>query len=177
MKYLLALDQGTTSSRAIIFDERGFPVCVSQREHRQYYPKPGWVEHDPVEIWVNQKAVAIEAMAQAGLTREEIAAIGITNQRETTVIWDRETGQPIHPAIVWQDRRTSDLCGTLKEKGLEPEFIVRTGLRLDPYFSGTKVKWILDEVPGARERAEAGELCFGTIDSWLIWNLTAGKVH
>jgi glycerol kinase len=177
MKHLLALDQGTTSSRAIVFNETGEPVSVAQREHRQSYPQAGWVEHDPVEIWENQRAVAIEAISRAGLTRASIAAIGVTNQRETTVIWDRRTGEPIHPAIVWQDRRTADRCAALKNDGLEPFFTERTGLRLDPYFSGTKVKWILDHVPGALDRAASGQLAFGTIDSWLIWNLTAGAVH
>lgn len=177
MKHLLSLDQGTTSSRAIVFDEHGSPVAVAQREHRQFYPQAGWVEHDAQEIWENQRAVAIEALARSGLQRGDIAGIGITNQRETAVVWDRRTGVPIHPAIVWQDRRTSDFCGSMKAAGSEALFIERTGLRLDPYFSGTKVRWILDQVPGARARAKAGELAFGTIDSWLIWNLTAGRVH
>jgi glycerol kinase len=177
MKHLLALDQGTTSSRAIVFTEQGTPISSAQREHRQYYPQAGWVEHDPDEIWENQRAVAIEALSRAGLNRSDIVGIGITNQRETTVVWDRRTGKPIHPAIVWQDRRTADDCATLKAAGLEPMFAQRTGLRLDPYFSGTKVKWILDHVPDARVRAEAGELLFGTIDSWLIWHLTGGHVH
>ncbi len=177
MKYVLALDQGTTSSRAIIFDATGKPVAVAQREHKQIYPQAGWVEHDAEEIWQNQSAVALEALARAQLTAKDIAGIGITNQRETSVVWERATGRPIANAIVWQDRRTSDACASMKEAGLEQGFTERTGLRLDPYFSGTKLKWLLDNVPGARTKAAHGELCFGTIDSWLIWKLTGGKSH
>ena len=177
MSYLLALDQGTTSSRAIVFDERGATVSVAQREFTQIYPQPGWVEHQASEIWSTQLSVAVEALAQAHLTPSGIAAIGITNQRETTVVWDRATGQPIHNAIVWQDRRTAAFCDQLRRDGLEPEIQQRTGLMLDPYFSGTKLRWLLNNVPGARARAENGELAFGTVDTWLIWNLTGGKVH
>lgn len=177
MRYVLALDQGTTSSRAIVFDEAGQPVAVARREFRQYYPQPGWVEHDAAEIWTTQAAVAEEALAAARLGAREVAAVGITNQRETTVVWDRRTGVPIGPALVWQDRRTAALCDTLKAAGHEPRIMERTGLRLDPYFSGTKVRWLLDHVPGARARAERGELAFGTVDSWLVWNLTGGRVH
>ncbi len=176
-RYILALDQGTTSSRAIVFDHDGQPVATAQKEHRQLYPQPGWVEHDPEEIWQNQHVVAFEALQQAGLSAENIAAIGITNQRETTVVWDRDTGAPAHPAIVWQDRRTAELCEVLKLMGKEKQVIERTGLRLDPYFSGTKLRWILDNVPGARDQAAAGRLAFGTIDTWLLWKLTEGKVH
>ena len=177
MKYVLALDQGTTSSRAIIFDGTGKLVAVAQREHKQIYPQAGWVEHDAEEIWQNQSAVSLEALARAQLTAKDIAGIGITNQRETSVVWERATGRPIANAIVWQDRRTSDACASMKEAGLEQGFTERTGLRLDPYFSGTKLKWLLDNVPGARTKAAHGELCFGTIDSWLIWKLTGGKSH
>lgn len=175
--YILALDQGTTSSRAIVFDRDGRPVAIAQKEHRQIYPQAGWVEHDATEIWNNQLAVAEEALVLAGLQAREIAAIGITNQRETVVLWDRVTGKPLCNAIVWQDRRTTTLCQQMQGAGLEPEFTNRTGLRLDPYFSGTKLRWLLDHIDGARERAEAGELCFGTVDSWLVWNLTGGKAH
>ena len=177
MSYLLALDQGTTSSRAIVFDERGATVSVAQKEFTQIYPQPGWVEHNADEIWSTQLAVAVEALAQARLTPAQIAAIGITNQRETTLVWDRATGKPIHNAIVWQDRRTAGLCDQLRRDGLEPDIQQRTGLVLDPYFSGTKLRWLLDNVAGTRDRAEKGELAFGTIDSWLIWNLTGGQVH
>ncbi|MDB6120444.1 MAG: glycerol kinase [Verrucomicrobiaceae bacterium] len=176
-KFILALDQGTTSSRAIVFDHDGNAVATAQKEHKQSYPQPGWVEHDPEEIWQNQHVVAFEALQQAGLAAQDIAAIGITNQRETTVVWDRHTGAPIHPAIVWQDRRTADACEALKRAGHEPVVIERTGLRLDPYFSGTKLRWILDNVPGARDKATAGDLAFGTIDTWLLWKLTQGKAH
>ena len=176
-KFILALDQGTTSSRAIVFDHEGNAVASAQKEHRQIYPQPGWVEHDPEEIWQNQHVVAFESLQQAGLSAQDIAAIGITNQRETTVVWDRRTGVPIHPAIVWQDRRTSDACEILKRAGHEPRVIERTGLRLDPYFSGTKLRWILDSVPGARDKAVAGDLAFGTIDTWLLWKLTQGQSH
>ncbi len=177
MTYLLALDQGTSSSRSIVFDPEGRTVALAQRELRQHYPQPGWVEHDPMEIWHTQLATAREAMARAGLSSDQVRAIGITNQRETTVLWHRRTGQPLHRAIVWQDRRTVPECNLLREQGLEPLFRQRTGLRLDPYFSGTKLAWLLDHVPGARQQAEAGELAFGTIDSWVLWQLTGGQVH
>jgi glycerol kinase len=177
MKYILALDQGTTSSRAIVFDAAGAPVTVAQKEHRQIYPQAGWVEHDAEEIWSSQCAVAVEALAQAKLGAKDIAGIGITNQRETTLVWEAATGKPLGHAIVWQDRRTADVCTALKAAGREVLFTERTGLVLDPYFSGTKLKWILDHHAGARPRAAAGELLFGTIDSWLIWKLTGGKVH
>ena len=176
-KYLLALDQGTTSSRARVIDSRGGVKTVAQKEFAQHFPKPGFVEHDAEEIWSTQFAMAHEAMAKANLTTKDLMAIGITNQRETTVIWDRMTSKPIAPAIVWQDRRTTALCEELKEKGLEPLFTKKTGLLLDPYFSATKIRYLLDHVPGARTRAEKGELAFGTIDSWLVWKLTNGKVH
>lgn len=176
-QYILAFDQGTTSSRAMLFDENGSIVSVAQKEFRQIYPKAGWVEHDAQEIWSTQAGVAAEAVAQAGVNGKSLAGIGITNQRETTVIWDRKTGKPIYNAIVWQDRRTSEYCDELKEKGHASMIQEKTGLVLDAYFSGTKVKWILDNVEGARERAEKGELAFGTIDSWLIWNLTQGETH
>jgi glycerol kinase len=175
--YILSIDQGTTSSRAIIFDHDGNVVSVAQQEFMQYYPKPGWVEHDPNEIWATTMGVIADAMARGNIKRSQISAIGITNQRETTVIWDAETGKPAHNAIVWQDRRTSKICDTLKEKGLEETIKHKTGLMVDAYFSGTKIKWILDNVEGAREKAEAGKLKFGTIDTWLIWKLTNGKVH
>ena len=174
MPHVLALDQGTTSSRAIVFDESGSAVAMAQREFQQIFPRPGWVEHDPLEIWESQLAVAQEALARAGLAASEISALGITNQRETTVVWDRATGVPIGNAIVWQDRRTADDCERLKRQGLEPLFRERTGLVIDPYFSGTKLAWMLDHIPGAREAAESGRLAFGTVDSWLIWNLTGG---
>lgn len=177
MKYLLALDQGTTSSRAVIFDAQGVLRGTSQREFSQYYPQPGWVEHDALEIWSTQSSVAAEAIAKAKISESDIAGIGITNQRETTILWDRTTGQPIAPAIVWQDRRTSDLCEKLQTLGHEPLFQKKTGLRLDPYFSGTKIRWILDHIPGARARAESGGLAFGTVDSWIVWNLTEGRCH
>ncbi len=176
-KYILALDQGTTSSRAILFDEEQNIVQISQREFTQMYPKPGWVEHDPMEIYASQYSVMMEAITQSGIPVREIAAIGITNQRETTVLWDKNTGRPIYNAIVWQCRRTTEICGELKAGGLEEEVKERTGLLLDAYFSGTKIKWILDHVEGARARAEKGEILFGTVDSWLIWKLTEGKVH
>ncbi|NUZ04225.1 glycerol kinase GlpK [Piscinibacter koreensis] len=172
--YLLALDQGTSSSRSIVFDRDGNVVAVAQRELRQIYPQPGWVEHDPREIWADQLATAREALARAGLQASDLAGIGITNQRETTLVWDRATGEPVANAIVWQDRRTAPMCERLRERGLEPMFRARTGLVLDAYFSGTKLAWLLDRVPGARERAAVGELAFGTIDSWLIWQLTGG---
>jgi glycerol kinase len=172
MSYLLALDQGTTSSRAIVFDSSGRIVKTAQREFQQIYPKAGWVEHDPLEIWSSQLSVAVEALNAAS-----VIAAGITNQRETTVLWDRRTGEPVYNAIVWQDRRTAGYCDELRRNGAEGEVQSRTGLLLDPYFSGTKVRWILENVPGVRRRAEAGELAFGTVDSWLIWKLTGGAVH
>jgi glycerol kinase len=175
--YVLALDQGTTSSRAILFDRDGVIKAVAQREFRQIFPQPGWVEHDAMEIWTTQAGVAVEVLAGAGLRAGDVAAIGITNQRETTVVWDRKTGKPICNAIVWQDRRTADVCDRLRADGAEPLFRDRTGLVLDAYFSGTKLAWILDHVEGARARAEAGELAFGTIDSWLLWRLTDGRLH
>ncbi|MBE0504334.1 MAG: glycerol kinase GlpK [Desulfuromonadales bacterium] len=177
MPYILALDQGTTSSRAIIFDEKLQIRALAQREFTQIFPQPGWVEHDGREIWSSQLGVAAEALAQAGLTPAEIAAIGITNQRETILLWDRSSGLPLHNAIVWQDRRTAPLCERLRGEGLEPLFTAKTGLLLDPYFSGTKLAWLLDHIPGARKRAAAGELACGTIDSWLVWNLSAGALH
>src|SRR4051812_35825969 len=177
MKHILALDQGTTSSRAIVFDHQGAIVAVAQQEFRQIFPRPGWVEHDANEIWASQSSVASEALRKASLTATDIAAIGITNQRETTVVWDRKTGQPIANAIVWQDRRTAEACDRLRADGKEPLFRERTGLVLDAYFSGTKLAWLLDHVDGARARAERGELAFGTIDSWLIWKLTDGRLH
>ncbi|HEU4551997.1 MAG TPA: glycerol kinase GlpK [Chitinophaga sp.] len=176
-KYIMALDQGTTSSRAILFDHSGAIVSVAQKEFTQLFPQPGWVEHDPAEIWSSQIGVATEAIAKAGTDGAHIAAIGITNQRETTIVWDRKTGKPVHNAIVWQDRRTAAYCDSLKAAGHEKMIREKTGLVIDAYFSGTKIKWILDNVPGARERAQKGELAFGTVDSWLIWNLTHGAVH
>ena len=175
--YVLALDQGTTSSRAIIFDKSSQIVSSAQKEFTQIYPKPGWVEHNADEIWATQIGVAAEAVAKAGIDVAEIAAIGITNQRETTVVWDKYTGKPVYNAIVWQSRQTMSICDDLKARGLEETFKHKTGLVVDAYFSGTKVKWILDNVPGARKQAEKGDLLFGTIDTWLIWKLTAGKVH
>lgn len=176
-KYILALDQGTTSSRAIVFGHDGSIVSVAQKEFKQIFPQPGWVEHDPEEIWSTQLGVAAEAITKAGLSTENIHAIGITNQRETTVVWDRNTGKPVYNAIVWQDRRTADFCDELKRKNLHILIQQRTGLVVDAYFSASKVKWILDNVDGARARAEKGELCFGTVDTWLLWNLTKGQVH
>lgn len=176
-KYILSLDQGTTSSRAIVFDEKGSVINIAQKEFRQIYPKAGWVEHDGNEIWSTQAGVAAEAITGAGLNGKNIAAIGITNQRETTLIWDRKTGKPVYNAIVWQDRRTSDYCDQLKKDGLTETVQEKTGLIIDSYFSGTKIKWILDNVDGVRERAEKGELAFGTMDTWLIWNLTRGEKH
>ncbi|TYP58844.1 glycerol kinase GlpK [Thermosediminibacter litoriperuensis] len=176
-RYVMALDQGTTSSRAIIFDENGSIKSVAQKEFTQIYPRPGWVEHDPMEIWGTQVGVAREAMEKARITPDEIAAIGITNQRETTVVWDKHTGKPVYNAIVWQCRRTAPICDDLKAKGLADAIRSKTGLVVDAYFSGTKIKWILDNVEGAREKAERGELLFGNVDTWLIWNLTGGKVH
>jgi len=176
-KYILSMDAGTTSSRAIIFNHNGEIVKIAQKEFTQIYPKPGWVEHDPMEIWRTQKDVSIEVLKEAGIRPEEIGAIGITNQRETLVVWDKHTGKPVYNAIVWQCRRTAHICDGLKEKGLEEYIRKNTGLVVDAYFSGTKAKWILDNIEGARERAEKGELLLGTIDTWLIWHLTGGKVH
>ncbi|MDQ6676722.1 MAG: glycerol kinase GlpK [Acidobacteriota bacterium] len=177
MSYILALDQGTTSSRALIFDHEGKIRAVAQREHRQHFPQAGWVEHDPREIWSSQIAVAIEALGKENLRPRDIAAIGITNQRETTVIWNRESGEPIHNAIVWQDRRTAGVCDQIRRDGYEEDIQQRTGLLVDAYFSATKIAWLLDHVAGARTLAEAGKLAFGTIDSWLAWNLTSGAQH
>ena len=175
--YIIALDQGTTSSRAIIFDRDANVVCTAQREFAQHYPQAGWVEHDPMEIFATQSAVMVEALAQAGLHHDQVAAIGITNQRETTVVWDKVTGRPIYNAIVWQCRRSTEICQQLKRDGHEQYISDTTGLVTDPYFSGTKLKWILDNVEGSRERARSGELLFGTVDSWLIWKFTGGKTH
>ncbi|WP_253665469.1 glycerol kinase GlpK [Thermus scotoductus] len=177
MKYLLALDQGTTSSRAILFSLEGRPVAMAQREFRQLYPRPGWVEHDPLEIWESQLGVAQEALRQAGVEAREVVALGITNQRETTLVFEKGTGKPLHNAIVWQDRRTASLCQELKAQGLEPLFRERTGLLLDPYFSGTKLAWLLENVPDLRGKAERGEALFGTVDTWLLYRLTGGRVH
>ena len=176
-QYILSLDQGTTSSRAIIFDKQGSIIAVAQKEFTQFFPQPGWVEHDANEIWSTQLGVAAEAISKAGLTVENIAAIGITNQRETTVVWERATGKPIYNAIVWQDRRTASFCDELKSKNLDGIIKEKTGLVIDAYFSATKIKWILDNVDGARAKADNGELCFGTIDTWLLWNLTKGQIH
>ena len=176
-KYVLALDQGTTSSRAILFDQSGNIVGTSQQEFTQYFPQPGWVEHDAKEIWDTQLRVARQVIQDVGATADEIASIGITNQRETTMIWDKSTGEPIHHAIVWQDRRTAAICDNLKEKGLEDYVRFNTGLVIDAYFSGTKIKWLLDNVEGARERAQNGELLAGTMDTWLVWKLTEGAQH
>lgn len=176
-KYVMALDAGTTSNRCILFNEKGEMCSVAQKEFTQYFPNPGWVEHDAGEIWSTQLGVAVEAMQMIGASAEDIAAIGITNQRETTIVWDKETGDPVCPAIVWQCRRTSEYCDSLKEKGLVDSFREKTGLVIDAYFSGTKLRWILENVPGTRERAEAGELLFGTVETWLIWKMTKGKVH
>ena len=177
MRHVLALDQGTTSSRAIVFDETGAAVASAQREFKQHYPEPGWVEHDPDDLFRTQRDCAREALRAAGLKAEDILAAGIANQRETTLLWDRQSGRPLHRAIVWQDRRTTDACKALRAAGHEATFRDRTGLVLDPYFSGTKIAWILDHAPGARARAEKGELAFGTIDSWLVWRLCAGAAH
>lgn len=176
-KYIMALDSGTTSNRCILFNEEGEMVSVAQKEFTQYFPQPGWVEHDAMEIWLTQYAVASEALTKAGATAADIAAIGITNQRETTILWDKVTGEPICNAIVWQDRRTAEYCDTLVEKGLTDEYRAKTGLIIDPYFSATKIRWMLENVPGARAKAEAGQLLFGTVETWLIWKLTGGKVH
>ncbi|HAM10261.1 MAG: glycerol kinase [Bacteroidetes bacterium GWE2_41_25] len=176
-EFILALDQGTTSSRAIIFDKDGRPVATAQKEFRQFFPKPGWVEHDPDEIWSTQAGVALEAITKARLSGKNIKAIGITNQRETTVVWNRKTGNPVYKAIVWQDRRTADFCDKLKKEGYDKKILKKTGLIIDAYFSATKVKWILDNVKGAQKLAEDGKLAFGTIDSWLVWKLTGGRLH
>ncbi|HEY5638172.1 MAG TPA: glycerol kinase GlpK, partial [Burkholderiales bacterium] len=177
MRYVLALDQGTTSSRAILFDERGMAVASAQREFGQIFPQPGWVEHDPVEILQSQRETAREALRMAGVSLKDVMGIGIANQRETTIVWDRQSGEPIHNAIVWQDRRTAPACAELKEVGAESLVRERTGLVIDPYFSATKAAWILDNVPGARGRGERGELAFGTVDTWLIWHLTGNRTH
>ncbi len=176
-RYIVALDQGTTSSRAIIFDAEGTIVRIEQRELAQHYPRPGWVEHDPVEIWESQRDVFARAVREGGIAPRDIAAIGIANQRETTILWDRRTGEPLMNAIVWQDRRTAPICESLGERGLADHIRHATGLVPDPYFSGTKIAWMLDTIPGARERAERGDLLFGTVDTWLVWNLTKGAVH
>ncbi len=175
--HVLALDQGTTSSRAIVFDLAGQPLAVAQHEFPQHYPQPGWVEHEPEDIWQTQRACAAEALARAGLAATDIAAVGIANQRETTLLWDRRSGRPLHRAIVWQDRRGAEACASLRAQGLEPLITEKTGLRLDPYFSATKLAWLLDQVPGARAAAERGELAFGTVDTWLLWRLSGGRVH
>lgn len=177
MKYILSLDQGTTSSRAVLIDHSGNICGKSQKEFKQIFPSPGWVEHDPNEIWSSQIGVATEVLAHSGVSIKEVGGIGITNQRETTIVWDRKTSKPIFNAIVWQDRRTTEICQALKNEGMENLFRKKTGLLLDPYFSGTKIRWILDHVPGAKERAKRGELAFGTVDTWLIWKLTEGKLH
>ena len=177
MTYLLALDQGTSSSRSIVFDAQGRIVAMAQEELTQFYPQPGWVEHDPLEIWRTQLATARDVLTKAGISAQQVHAIGITNQRETTVVWNRKTGQPIHKAIVWQDRRAEPACAALRERGMAPTIRQKTGLLVDAYFSGTKLQWILDHVPDARAQAAHGELAFGTVDSWLLWQLTGGRVH
>lgn len=176
-KYILALDQGTTSSRAVIYDHSGQMISIAQKEFPQHYPRPGWVEHNPLDIWSSQNSVTAEAISSADLSPNDIAATGLTNQRETTLIWDRETGQPVYNAIVWQDRRTADFCKQLIDDGVDPTFRKKTGLRIDPYFSGTKIRWMLDHVENVRQKAESGKLLFGTVDTWLIWKFTGGKVH
>ena len=176
-KYIMALDAGTTSNRCILFNEKGEIVSLAQKEFTQYFPKSGWVEHDAAEIWLTQYSVASEALAKADAKAEDIAAIGITNQRETTIVWDKETGEPIYHAIVWQDRRTADYCESLVNKGLTDTYRQKTGLVIDPYFSATKIRWLLENVPGARQKAEEGKLLFGTVETWLIWKLTGGSVH
>ena len=176
-KYVIALDQGTTSSRAIIFNKKKEIVKVSQKEFTQIYPKAGWVEHDPLEIWNTQKEVMLDVLKQAGISIEQIAAIGITNQRETTIVWDKNTGRPVYNAIVWQCRRTAEFCQGLIQKGYSNLVYDKTGLPIDAYFSGTKIKWILDNVDGAKERAEKGDLLFGTIDTWHMWKLSNGAIH
>ncbi len=177
MPHILALDSGTTSARAIVFDHGGTVRAVAQKEFAQHYPQPGWVEHDALEIWTAQISVAVEALGKAGIGPKDVAAVGITNQRETAVVWDRETGEPVCKAIVWQDRRTAAFCDRLRAGGHERLIRDKTGLVIDAYFSGSKVAWILDNVPGARQKAEAGRLAFGTIDTWLVWKLTDGKLH
>ena len=177
MKYILSLDQGTTSSRAILFDQNGQMKSVAQKEFQQYYPHPGWVEHDALEIWETQLSVARDAIAKLGISAREIAAIGITNQRETTILWDKRNGKPIYHAIVWQCRRTAPYCDSLQEQGYTEKIREKTGLLIDAYFSATKIRWILQNVPEAKALAESGNLLFGTIDTWLIWNLTGGQVH
>ena len=176
-QFIVALDQGTTSSRAIVLDRNANVVTIAQREFAQIYPQPSWVEHDPMEIWATQSGVFVEALAQAGITNEQVAAIGITNQRETAIVWDKITGRPIYNAIVWQSRQSTPICDQLKRDGMEDHIRKTTGLVIDPYFSGTKIKWILDHVEGSRERARRGELLFGTVDCWLIWKMTQGKAH
>ena len=176
-RYILALDEGTTSARSILFDRECNIVCSSQHEFTQYYPKPGWVEQDPMEIYANQYATVSECIAKIGISAEEIAGIGITNQRETTILWNKNTGKPIYNAIVWQCRRTADICDSLVREGHADYIQQTTGLKVDAYFSGTKIKWILDNVEGAREMAERGEILFGTVDTWLIWKLTEGRIH
>ena len=176
-RYLMALDQGTTSSRCILFDRNGTVCGSAQKEFRQFYPQAGWVEHDPMEIWSTQMGVAREAMERAGIDYRDIAAVGITNQRETTILWDKHTGEPIYPAIVWQCRRTADICKDLEQQGMGDLIFRKTGLRVDAYFSATKIQWILNHVEGAKERAENGDILFGTVDTWLIWKLTKGRVH
>ena len=176
-RYIMALDAGTTSNRCILFNEKGEICSVAQKEFTQYFPEPGWVEHDADEIWSTQLGVAVEAMNKIGVDSKDVAAIGITNQRETVIVWDKNTGEPIYHAIVWQCRRTAQFCDSLKDKGLTEFFRQKTGLLIDAYFSGTKIKWILDHVEGAREKAQRGELLFGTVETWLIWKLTKGRVH
>ena len=176
-KYIIALDQGTTSSCAIIFDKNLNTIGKAQKEFTQIFPQPGWVEHNAMEIWASQRSVLTEVIAQSGISLKDVAAIGITNQRETVIVWDKNTGEPVYNAIVWQCRRTAEICEELKSRGLEDYVKKNTGLIIDAYFSGTKVKWILDNVKGAREKAENGELLFGTVDTWLVWKLTGGKVH
>ncbi|MDB5057381.1 MAG: glpK, partial [Chloroflexi bacterium] len=176
-RYVLALDQGTTSSRAILFDQEGQPVASAAREYRQHYPKPGWVEHNPEDIWESQIGVARQVLETSSIEAGDITGIGISNQRETTILWDRVTGEPIHNAIVWQDRRTAPLCAVLREEGLTDHVRATTGLVIDPYFSGTKLHWLLENVPRARERAERGELAFGTVDTFLLWRLSGGRLH
>src|SRR5206468_2188343 len=177
MSYILALDQGTTSSRAMVFDADGAVAAIAQKEFTQVFPRAGWVEHDPGEIWASQIGVAVEALGRAHVRAADVAAIGITNQRETTILWDRDTGEPIHNAIVWQDRRTADYCERLKAEGAGGIVQERTGLLIDAYFSASKIRWLLDNVPGARSRADAGGLAFGTVDTWLLWNLTGRQRH
>src|SRR3984893_11784661 len=177
MPFILALDQGTTSSRAIVFDHDGAIRAVAQEEFTQIFPQTGWVEHDPQEIWASQIGVAVEALGRAHVRPRDIAAVGITNQRETTIVWDRDTGEPVHNAIVWQDRRTADYCERLKAEGAGETIQTKTGLLIDAYFSASKIRWLLDNVPGARARAEAGKLAFGTVDTWLVWKLTNHACH